>query len=105
MQLIFEHGGRSIPFQSGHDLMKSLGYIQGRPMIMTDETGQVVGIGGDAPQLIKSQAVLAKGREILAKSQSGAAPLRSESNFSRRAKHDFSSVLEKLESLHRSRFA
>lgn len=100
MQLIFEVGGQQIPFQSGHDLMKSLGYIQGRPMVMTDETGQVVGIGTDAPMLIKSQAVLAKGREILAKAQSGAAPLRTE----RRAKHDFSSVLERLEKLHRSRF-
>lgn len=109
MQLIFEAGGRQIPFQSGHSLMKSLGHVPDNQFIeMVDESGQVVAFGNDGYELAKSHEVLARGREVLAKAEAGAKPLqsprRAESNFSRRAKHDFSSVLEKLEKLHRSRF-
>lgn len=111
MQLIFEHGGRSIPFQSGHDLMKSLGHAPNNQFIeMVDESGQVVGFGADGYELAKSHEVLARGREVLAKAESSAAPIQSRDVYSaspreKRMRTDFSGVLAKLEALHRERFA
>jgi hypothetical protein len=51
---IFEHGGQSHLINGKNDIIDALGLPKGRLITMTDEAGELVGIGHGAANLTKS---------------------------------------------------
>ena len=56
----FSHDGQTTYCRDGRDMLKAMGVVPktGRPIIMTDETGMVVGAGIDGDSLLKSMPII-----------------------------------------------
>jgi len=90
MRILFDNHGVTYDIKNGRDMLKALGQHTDRSLVMTNESGQVIGAGTDVRSMMRSQplvkalresrplhkatpkvAVLAKKPETLRKSLSG----------------------------------
>jgi hypothetical protein len=101
MNIVFQHNGQSHIVNCGHDINKILGNVGARTLVMTNESGAVIGAGSDVAALNRSQPLIKALRDArpLMKSVSNQQPARA---FFQKSKTGFEQIIGDLEALKKS---